>query len=205
VNSEVVPITHEIFAGNTRDVTTLEAMMDKVESKYGKARRTWIFDRGIISEANVQKLRERNGCYLAGTLRSKMKDFESELPGKDWHRVRDQVEVKLQPGDDGDLYVITRSTKRRAKENAMRRKPMGEIYDHLVQLNRSVEKSRINNDDALVKQLGRLQERHTNVFAYVECHHARNEEAIDGFSFRLCWQPSRRHTGRLESTYCAPT
>lgn len=185
VNAEGFPITYEIFAGNTRDVTTLNAMMNKVENKYGKARRTWVFDRGIISEENLRNLRDRNGCYVVGTLRSRMKDFEGALLGKDWHQVRDQVEVKLRPGDDGDLYVIARSSKRRAKENAMRRRPMRELYDHLVHVRRSIEKGRIKNYDALIKKLGRLQERYAKVFSFVECHHTRNEEGIADFGFEL--------------------
>jgi len=129
VNPEGLPLSYEIFDGNTRDVQSLEAMMNQVEAKYGKARRTWVFDRGVVSEENLQKVRGRGGTYVVGTPRSRLKAFEGELLGQDWQQVRGQVDVKLRAGDDGDLYVIARSVKRRAKENAMRRRQMRKLYD----------------------------------------------------------------------------
>jgi hypothetical protein len=45
-----------------------------VERKYGKARRVWVMDRGIVSEANLAAIRKREGQYLVGTPRSKMKE-----------------------------------------------------------------------------------------------------------------------------------
>jgi len=41
-----------------------------VERKYGKARRIWVFDRGIVSEENLAAIRRRGGQYLTGTPRS---------------------------------------------------------------------------------------------------------------------------------------
>jgi hypothetical protein len=65
-----------------------------VERKYGKARRIWVFDRGIVSEENLVAIRQRGGQYLVGTPRSQMKQFEEELLKDDWTRVRPEVEVK---------------------------------------------------------------------------------------------------------------
>ena len=65
-----------------------------VERKYGRARRIWVFDRGIVSEENLQAIRKRGGQYLVGTPRSQMKRFEEELLKDDWTQVRPEVEVK---------------------------------------------------------------------------------------------------------------
>ena len=32
----------------------------------GKAKRIWVFDRGIVSESNLEFLRDRSGLYLVG-------------------------------------------------------------------------------------------------------------------------------------------
>jgi hypothetical protein len=53
VNPEGFPLSYEVFHGNRADVTTLEAMVRLVERKYGRARRVWVFDRGIVSEENL--------------------------------------------------------------------------------------------------------------------------------------------------------
>jgi hypothetical protein len=42
-----------------------------VERKDGKARRIWVFDRGIVSEENLAAIRKRDGQYLTGTPRSR--------------------------------------------------------------------------------------------------------------------------------------
>jgi hypothetical protein len=57
VTPEGVPLSYEVFDGDRADVTTLEAMLDQVEAKHGRARRIWVFDRGIGSEAHLQRLR----------------------------------------------------------------------------------------------------------------------------------------------------
>ena len=66
VTPEGFPLSYEIFEGNRADVTTLETMLDQVEARHGRARRIWIFDRGIVSEANLEKLRQRGGQYVGG-------------------------------------------------------------------------------------------------------------------------------------------
>ena len=38
-------------AGNTADSTTLRDFLSRIERQYGKARRTWVMDRGLHSAA----------------------------------------------------------------------------------------------------------------------------------------------------------
>ena len=59
VNEEGFPLSYETFDGNRADVTTVETVLRMVERKYGKARRIWVFDRGIVSEENLEALRRR--------------------------------------------------------------------------------------------------------------------------------------------------
>ena len=53
VNNEGFPFSYETFDGNRTDVSTMETILRMVERKYGKARRIWVFDRGIVSEENL--------------------------------------------------------------------------------------------------------------------------------------------------------
>ena len=57
-------------------------------SKYGKARRVWIFDRGVVSEQNLATVRKHGGQYLVGTARSRLKQFEGELLKDDFEKIR---------------------------------------------------------------------------------------------------------------------
>ncbi|MGH9434135.1 MAG: IS1634 family transposase, partial [Terriglobia bacterium] len=95
-----------------------------VERKYGRARRVWVFDRGIVSEANLASLRKRGGRYLVGTPRSKLRALERERLEGGWIQVRDEVEAKLVPIPQSgtETYVLCRSTARREKERAIRQR-----------------------------------------------------------------------------------
>jgi transposase len=123
VTPEGLPIGYEVFAGNTADVTTVEAMVQVMEEKYGQAKRIWVLDRGMISEDNIDFLRARQARYLVGTPKSQLKRFEAQLlEEKDWAQVQAGVEVKLVANPEGgstEQYLLCRSSARRQKEAAM--------------------------------------------------------------------------------------
>jgi transposase len=117
-----LPLAYEVMAGNTSEKTTLRGFLDSIESQYGKARRVWLMDRGIPTEALLQEIRtsRQETFYLVGTSRAKVKQYEKQWLELPWHKVRESVEVKLF-AQDGELYVLAKSEGRQAKENAMRR------------------------------------------------------------------------------------
>ena len=51
---EGLPLAFEVFDGNRADVTTTEELVMIMESKYGKANRIWVMDRGMVSEENIE-------------------------------------------------------------------------------------------------------------------------------------------------------
>ena len=73
------PLGYEVFDGNRTDVTTVEEIVETMEERYGKANRIWVMDRGMISEDNLEWLREGGRRYLVGTPRSELKQWEREL------------------------------------------------------------------------------------------------------------------------------
>ena len=164
VNAEGFPLSYETFDGNRADVTTLEAVMRMVERKYGRARRVWVFDRGIISEENLASLRKRGGQYLVGTPRSKLRGVERELLEGGWVRVRDEVEAKLVAMPTGtETYVLCRSTARREKEQAIRRRFSARMERALKHLAQRVEKGQLKDRQKIERRLGRIQARHPQV------------------------------------------
>jgi transposase len=110
VNLEGLPVGYEVFDGNRRDVTTLKDMVEVMEAKYGKAQRVWVFDRGIVSDENLEYLRKRGSPYVVGTLREMLKNFERELSEKDWEEVENGVEVKIvdHPEYGAEKFVLCR-------------------------------------------------------------------------------------------------
>jgi len=164
VNVEGFPISYETFDGNRSEVTTLEVVLRMVERKYGKARRVWVFDRGIISEANLAALRRRNGQYLVGTPRAQMKKFERELLDHNWEQVRGEVEVKQVPMPGGEeTYVLCRSLARREKEKAIRNLFSSRMERALGKLEKRVAEGKLKNRNKIERSLGRIQARHAHV------------------------------------------
>lgn len=160
VNPEGFPLSYETFDGDRTDVTTLEAVIRMVERKYGRARRIWVFDRGIVSEGNLASLRQRRGQYLVGTPRAKLKAVERELLEGGWTRVRDEVEAKLVPMPAGtETYVLCRSTARREKERAIRRRFSARMERALQRLAERVAQGQLKDREKIQRRLGKIQAR----------------------------------------------
>jgi Transposase DDE domain len=121
VTPEGLPLAYEVLAGNTADNTTLRDFLARIERQYGKARRTWIMDRGIPTEAVLEQMRTADPPvqYLVGTPKGRLSKLEHNLLLKPWQQARPGVAVKLLP-QDGELYVYAHSADRVAKERAMR-------------------------------------------------------------------------------------
>ena len=166
VTPEGFPLSYEVFDGNRADVTTLEAMLDQVEAKHGRAQRIWVFDRGIVSEANLQRLRERGGQYVVGTPRHRLQDYENELLAGSWQQINDSVQVQL-IGQDQETYVLARSVDRARKEAAMRGRQIRGLMRDLVKLRCSIRKGTLVNPDKVLMRLGRFSERWPRAWHYV--------------------------------------
>ena len=164
VNSEGFPFSYETFDGNRADVSTVETILRMVERKYGKARRIWIFDRGIVSEENLAAIRKRGGQYLVGTPRRQMKRFEAELVKEDWTRVRPEVEVKKVAIPQGEeTYILCRTAGRREKEKAIRERFCSRMEEALKRLEKTMATGRLKNRNLMERRLGKIQARHPSV------------------------------------------
>ena len=60
------PLGYELFAGNRSDVTTLREVVTTIKDKYGKAQRIWAMDRGMISAANMEFLKQEKAALHRG-------------------------------------------------------------------------------------------------------------------------------------------
>jgi len=164
VNSEGFPFSYETFDGNRADVSTMETILRMVERKYGKARRLWVMDRGIVSEENLQAIRKRGGQYLVGTPRSQMKQFEEELLKDDWTQVRADVEVKKVAIPRGEeTYILCRTAGRREKEQAIRSRFSTRMEEALKRLGKTIQTGRLKDRNKMERRLGRIQAKHPQV------------------------------------------
>jgi len=152
------PLAYEVFSGNRADVTTVKEMVEIMESKYGRARRIWVMDRGMVSEDNLQFLRNRGGFYLVGTPRGMLKRFEAYLLDSDWSKVQEGIEVKLVNSPNGqETFVLCRSADRREKEKAIHERFAERIEAGLSKLDKELKRARKKRDrSVLERRIGRL-------------------------------------------------
>ncbi len=157
VTPEGFPLAYEVLAGNTADNTTLPAFLEQVEQRYGQARRIWVMDRGIPTEAHLTEMRRRGASYLVGTPKGRLSKLEAELATKPWQEARPEVRVKLLP-QEGDLYVFVQSQSRVSKERAMRRKKLKWLWARFkaLQAQRPVYETLLMKIGAAQKQVGRV-------------------------------------------------
>jgi len=65
VTRDGLPLGYEVFAGNRTDVTTVEEIVDPMESRCGVAQCILVMDRGMTSEDNLEWPRAGGRRYLA--------------------------------------------------------------------------------------------------------------------------------------------
>jgi transposase len=184
VNNEGFPFSYETFDGNRTDVSTMETILRMVERKYGKARRIWVFDRGIVSEENLEAIRKRGGQYLTGTPRSQMKQFEAELLKDDWTRVRPEVEVRKVAIPQGEeTYILCRTAGRKEKEKAIRSRFSNSMEKALKALEKTIVRGRLKDRNKMERRLGKIQARHPQVN---DLYDVALRETAEGV--RLFWQ-----------------
>lgn len=158
------PLAYEVLDGNTSEHKTLRPFLDHIEKTYGKARRVWLMDRGIPTEATLRYMREsgREMFYLVGTPKSRIHKHEKKWLDLPWQKVRESVQVKLYE-HEGELYVLARSDGRQAKEIAMRRKRLARLLRKLRVMRRSLP-----SRDQLLLRIGAAKKEAGRAFGFVK-------------------------------------
>ena len=153
VTPEGFPLGYEVLAGNTDERATLADWLKRIQAQYGKARRIWVMDRGIPTEAVLEVMRQSDPPvqYLVGTPKGRLSHYEQELLSQNWQQVRPGVRVKLLPQDQ-ELYVLAESQDRVAKERSMRRRQLKWLWRRL----KEIQGMKCKRDE-LLKKLGAAQ------------------------------------------------
>jgi transposase len=164
ITPEGFPLAYEVMDGNRSDKTTLRGFLDQIEKLYGTARRVWLMDRGIPTEALLAEIRNTrpDTFYLVGTPRARVNNFEKQWLDLPWQEVRDSVQVKLF-AKDGETYVLAKSEGRQAKEIAIRRKKLARLLRKLRAMRRSCPKR-----DQLLMRVGAAKTEAGRAFGFVK-------------------------------------
>jgi len=197
VTPDGLPLAYEVLAGNTSDKTTLKDFLAKIEHQYGKARRTWVMDRGVPTEAVLAEMRtgETPVHYLVGTPRGRLTKLEKDFLTKPWNTVRESVQVKLLDRDD-EVYILARSDGRRDKERSIRRARLKRLVRRLHELR---HQKRLTPSSLLMK-LGAAKHAAGNAYHLLEIQVPEDGQPItpETLTFKVNRQKlreARRHEG----------
>lgn len=186
---EGLPLNFEVFAGNRADVTTVEEIVGKMEERFGQAERIWVMDRGMVSEANIEFLRQRKAHYIVGTPKSQLRAYEAELTEKEnWVEVENGVQARLVDHPDGrgqERYVLCRSSARGAKERAMLERQMTRLTEEMVKIDRCLRHRPQSNLDKIGRRIGRWQGKYPAAARRLEVELIKDPEGR-ACALRLC-------------------
>jgi transposase len=179
VNRDGFPITHEVFAGNTRDHTTLATMLDRLAERAGlKEGATVVVDRGMAYDENIAELKKRKLHYVVASRQPErdrwLADFEDtegfipvlrEPSPLNPGQKKSSIEVKTQTADQ-QTYVLCRSEQRIAKDRAIRTKQEGRLRADIDKLAKRIADGKLVKVAKINQAIGRLKERYPRVARY---------------------------------------
>jgi len=194
------PLAYEVLPGNTSDKTTLREMLRKIETQYGKAKRIWVMDRGIPTEAVLAEMRAADPpvLYLVGTPKGRLTQLEKALLGLPWQAVREGVDVKLLP-QDNELYVLAQSHARINKERAIRKRKLKWLWARL----KEISAMQIDREELLMK-LGAARAKARAAWRLIDIVVAPDQATFTFTLNRAKLREVRRREGRylLRSNLC---
>ena len=165
---------HRLFEGKISDAKSLSKILSGMETDFAdKQMPTIIFDRGMVSEENMELLQGYDDLKYIVMCRSNEEDrFIEAFQREDFEAVagRDpqkKVEVLMKEVDD-ILYLLCKSEGRKNKEQAMRNRREKKLEAELGKLHDQIQKGRENNAAAIQQRIGRIKERFGKVSQYYE-------------------------------------
>ena len=181
VGREGFPICHEVFAGNTQDVTTLETMLDRLAARGClTAGATIVMDRGMASAENILLLESRKLHYIIASRQTErdrwLASFADDVAftqvirqpsPTNPNQKKTRVDVQL-VRSEGCNYVLCRSEQRIEKDKAIREKHERRLIADLEKLSNRIASGKLTEAKKIDEAIGRLKERYPRVARFYE-------------------------------------
>ena len=122
-NEEGCPVGVEVFAGNTQDASTVPDKIKEVQQAYGIKKLIFVGDRGMVTQANYNKVKDWEGLWTIGALTHKqiVALLERKVISPELFDEQKVVEV-IDPENTRLRYCLCRNPETKARETATRKK-----------------------------------------------------------------------------------
>jgi hypothetical protein len=190
-----MPLSVEVFPGNTADPTTFRSQVRKVAERFGGGEVTFVGDRGMIKSRQVENLAAEGFHYITAITKPQIETLLGQ--GVLQLGLFDATLAEVTP-EEGPRYVLRRNPLRAAEIAAGRR-------DKLQCVTREVEKQ-----NAYLAEHGRasVAVAHRNVAAKIERLRLSGwlRVAADGRRLSLVEDhPALAEASKLDGCYCLKT
>lgn len=169
------PIAHHVWAGNRRDSTTVQEVIDDLSHRFDLHRVMFVGDRGMVSARNMEYLENSSFGYLLGKQRRQNPEVErllSQIRENGWqecpmginareskHGWRSWVQEVPSEKPGVRVFVID-SEQRRAYEQAMREKSMARVRESLERIQERVRRGGLRQPEKIGAAVSRALQRH---------------------------------------------
>jgi transposase len=122
-NQDGCPVGVEVFAGNTQDASTVPDKIREVQQRYGIQKLIFVGDRGMVTQANYEKVKDWEGLWTISALTHQqiLELLERKLITPELFDERKVVEV-LDPDNPKLRYCLCRNPETKARESATRQR-----------------------------------------------------------------------------------
>ena len=209
------PVAVEAFPGNTADPATVETQVEKLRDRFGLTDIVLVGDRGMLTSARIERLREIGGigwvsCLRAPAIRALVEAGDLQLGLFD---ERNLAEI-TSPEFPGERLVVCRNPALRAERARKREALLAATEEALAKVAAAVGRGRLRSAAAIGLRAGRVvnakrMAKHfeldiaEGLFAYRRRTGAiAAEAALDGlYVVRTSVPPERLDTPAVVATY----
>ena len=151
------PVAVEVFPGNTADPATVEAQVEKLRVRFGLTDIILVGDRGMLTSARIERLRETGGigwvsCLRAPAIRSLVEAGDLQLSLFD---ERNLAEISS-PEFPGERLVVCRNPALAAERTRKREALLAATEAALAKIATAVEQGRLRSAAAIGLRAGRV-------------------------------------------------
>ena len=170
------PITHHVWAGNTRDSTTVQEVIEDLAKRFRFRRVIFVGDRGMVTESNLKLLRESDDYgFLVGMTRRQNPEAEMLLDRVDaakWidgpmgitaREKKEPPRTRVQEvacDREGVRVFVVDSDERRAYEERQRTKTMQRAREALEKVQTRVARGRLKQPEKIGAAVERAMQKH---------------------------------------------
>ncbi len=151
------PVAVEAFSGNTADPATVEAQVDKLRTRFGLTEVILVGDRGMLTSARIERLKEVGGigwvsCLRAPAIRGLVEAGDLQLGLFD---ERNLAEI-TSPEFPGERLVVCRNRALAAERARKREALLAATEAALAKIGAAVEQGRLKTAAAIGLRAGRV-------------------------------------------------